>query len=58
MMQRNLPMRRKQNHRSREQTGSCQRVGGWRKDGAEGWDLADTSFFCIEWINNKVGPIV
>ena len=57
-MQRKLPMRRKQNHRSREQTGSCQRVGGWRKDGTEGWDLADISFFCIEWINNKVGPIV
>ena len=38
MLQRNLPMRQKQNHRHREQTGSCQRVGGWRKDRAEGWD--------------------
>ena len=54
MLQRNLPMRQKQNHRHREQTGSCQRVGGWRKDRAEGWDLADISFFYIEWINNKV----
>ena len=53
MLQRNLPMRQKQNHRHREQTGSCQRVGGWRKDRAEGWDLADISFFYIEWISKK-----
>ena len=44
MMQRNLPLRQKQNHGHKEQTGSCQRVGGWRKDGAEGWDLAGISF--------------
>ena len=54
MLQRNLPMRQEQNHRHREQTGSCQRVGVWRKDRAKGWDLADISFFYIEWINNKV----
>ena len=32
-------MKQKQNQGHREQTGSCQRVGGWRKDGAEGWQM-------------------
>ena len=45
MRQRNISMRQKQNHGHREQTGSYQRVGGWRKDGAGGCDLVDISFF-------------
>ena len=33
----NLPMKQKQNHRHREQSGGYQRGGDWGRDGVGGW---------------------
>ena len=33
----NLYMKQKENCGHREQTGSCQRGGGWGRDGVGGW---------------------
>ena len=33
----NLYMKQKQNHGHKEQTGGCQRRGGWGKDEMGGW---------------------
>ena len=37
MMQMSLSMRQKQNHGLREETGGCQEVGGWERDGMGCW---------------------
>ena len=37
MTQMSLSMKQKQNHGHREQTGGCQEIGGWGRDGVGGW---------------------
>ena len=38
MTQINISMKQKQTYRHREQTCSCQRVEGWRRDGLLVWN--------------------
>ena len=51
--QMNLSTRQKQTHRHREQTGGCQRAGGW---GGKDWEFGINrgKLLYIGWINNKV----
>ena len=37
MTQMNLPMKQKQTHGPREQTGGCQGIGGWERNGVGIW---------------------
>ena len=53
----NLPMKQKQNHGYREQTGGCRRRGLWGADWERmEWEVGVSrcKLLYIGWINNKV----
>ena len=53
MTQTNLSMKQKENHRHREQTGVCQRGGGWGGMEWQGW-VSRCKFLHTDWIKNSV----
>ena len=50
MTQMNLPMKQKQNHGHREQTGGCQMLGKleWRKPSEAGEQAFDMLLICLD----------